>query len=122
MKKLLLSLTILASTQISLAEDLASEMTYYTTPLQVVIQDKLLLEQEELSTIALTQELNSVENPNQVIITLTESGLLDDSVQALQTTYDIKKDEHGWYLEDKEVAYQCARGENTKDFVIDLCP
>lgn len=122
MKKLLLSLTILASAQISLAEDLASEMTYYTTPLQVVIQDKLLLEQEELSTIALTQELNSVENPNQVIITLTESGLLDDSVQALQTTYDIKKDEHGWYLEDKEVTYQCARGENTKDFVIDLCP
>lgn len=122
MKKLLLSLTILASAQISLAEGLASEMTYYTTPLQVVIQDKLLLEQEELSTIALTQELNSVENPNQVIITLTESGLLDDSAQALQTTYDIKKDEHGWYLEDKEVAYQCARGENTKDFVIDLCP
>ena len=122
MKKLLLSLTILASTQISLAEDLASEMTYYTTPLQVVIQDKLLLEQEELSTIALTQELNSVENPNQAIITLTESDLLDDSIQALQTTYDIKKDEHGWYLEDKEVAYQCARGENTKDFVIDLCP
>lgn len=122
MKQLLLFIGMIASVPLTMAEDLASEMNYYTTPLQVVIQDKQLFEPEELSTITLTQELNSVENPNQVIITLTESGLLDDSVQALQTTYDIKKDEHGWYLEDKEVAYQCARGENTKDFVIDLCP
>lgn len=122
MKKLLLAVSIIASAQLTLAEDLASEMNYYRTPLQIVMQDKLLLDQEELSTITLTQELSSVENPDQVIITLTESGLLDDSVQALQTTYDIKKDEHGWYLEDKEVAYQCARGKNTKDFIIDLCP
>ena len=122
MKKLLLAVGIITSAQLTMAEDLASEMNYYKTPLQVVMQDKLLLDQEELSTIALTQELSSVENPDQVIITLTESGLLDDSVQALQTTYDIKKDEHGWYLEDKEAAYRCRRGEHTEEFTIDLCP
>lgn len=122
MKKLLLAVGIIASTQFTLAQDLASEMTYYTTPLQVVIQDKLLLEQEELSTITLTQELSSVENPDQVIITLTEMDLMDDSIQALQTTYDIKKDEHGWYLEDKETAYRCRRGEHTEEFTINLCP
>ncbi|WP_158076817.1 hypothetical protein [Wohlfahrtiimonas populi] len=46
MKKLLLAVGIIASVQLTVAEDLASEMNYYTTPLQVVIQDKLLLEQE----------------------------------------------------------------------------
>lgn len=122
MKKLLLAVGIIASAQLTLAEDLASEINYYTTPLQVVIQDQLLLEQEELSTITLTQELNSIESPNHVIITLTESDLLDDSIQAIQTTYDIKKDERGWYLEDKEAAYQCRRGENTQEFIIELCP
>ncbi|MGL4674660.1 MAG: hypothetical protein ACRCXK_07350 [Wohlfahrtiimonas sp.] len=122
MKKLLLAVGIIASTQLTLAQDLASEMNYYTTPLQVVIQDKLLLEQEELSTIILTQELSSVENPDQVIITLTETDLMDDSIQALQTTYDIKKDEHGWYLEDKEATYRCRRGKHTEEFTINLCP
>lgn len=122
MKKLLLAAGIIASMQFTLAEDLALETHYYATPLQIVIQDKSLFEQEELSTINLTQTLSSAENPNQVIITLIESGFLDDSVQALQTTYEIKKDEHGWYLKDKAIAYQCVRGENTKDFLTDLCP
>ena len=121
MKNLLLTIGIISCAQLTFAEDLASETHYYATPLHLVMQDKLLLEQEELSTITLTQELSSVENPNHVIITLIEADLLDDSIQAVQTTYDIKKDEHGWYLEDKEAAYRCRRGENTKDFVIDFC-
>ncbi len=119
MKKLIYLAIITIFGQFTYAENL---IEYQSTPLAIVLMDRALLDNDEFSNMTLTQQVNHIENPNQILITLTESDLLDDSILAIQSVYDIHKNEQGWFLQEKQVSYQCRRGENITLFSKKICP
>lgn len=124
MKKLLLSLSLpLLFLNASIAEEVITEATetVYATPLQAVLADNPFTE-NDLSTLSLSQELNRGENADKVMITLIESGLLDDSIFATKNVYFIKRGEQGWSVDEKFKTQKCRRGEDTSSFISANCP
>lgn len=111
----------------SIAQDTATveTVTGYTTPLHAVFADNSFPDNQELSTITLSQTLNRVESPDAVMITLTESGLMDDSISAIRTTYivkqSIKDDAPVWTIDEKFTAQKCRRSEEPDAFTSDPC-
>lgn len=129
MKKLIMALTLpalLTTLAIAQEDNSAEEAIGYRTPIQAILAENNFLDHEELSTITLTQKLNRVESPDAVMITLTESGLLDDSISAIRTTYIVKQsiqDETPiWVIDEKFTEQKCQRGEEPHTFTSDLCP
>ena len=124
MKKLLLSLSLpLLFLNASIAEEVITEATetVYATPLQAVLADNPFTE-NELSTLSLSQELNRAGNADKVMITLIESGLMDDSIFATKNVYFIKRGEQGWSVDEKFQMQKCRRGEDTSSFISANCP
>lgn len=107
----------------TIAQDIEPELTT-KNPLQMVLMDnEQYLMSDELSDIEIKQTLiDSVENPALVKIVLVQSNLLDDSVSSIRNTYEFKKSDQEWKLEQKETDYLCLRGENTTNFQSNLCP
>ena len=124
MKKLLLGLTLpLLFLNASIAEEVITEesATIYSTPLQAVLADNPFTE-NELSTLSLSQELNRAGNADKVMITLVESGLMDDSIFATKNVYFLKRGEQGWNVDEKFKTQKCRRGEDTSSFTSANCP
>ena len=91
------------------------------TPLEQVLKAQPNVE-SELNSVEIRQVFNRVESPNAAQVTVLESGLMDDSVSAIRTTYQFKLMDKEWNLVDKKAAYKCSRGDNTKTFQAALCP
>lgn len=99
------------------------ESAGYESPLQAVLADNNFIENTELSTLNLSQQINRGESATKAMITLTESGLMDDSIYATKTTYFIKQNDDAlWVVDEKFKSQKCQRGENTGEFTTDLCP
>ncbi len=85
----------------------------------------VLLDQPNLfhdeTNLKIDQQFNSAENPTDAEITV-EQAQLDDSVAAIRTEYQLKRDQETWKVVNKKQSYQCARGGNTKTFQFELCP
>lgn len=96
-------------------------INHYETPLQAVLTENDFSEHQELSSIVLTQALNRVENPDEVTITLTQSGFLDDSIEGMKEIYQLRHLPKGWVIESKEIYVKCYRGPNTTDYVKQIC-
>lgn len=129
-KYLLLTLCLSSIIAQANAEDIAYQdknlapvaVSYAPTPLLAVFSLDPIHEKAELSSLNLTQSINAVENPTEAIITITQSNLADDAVEATQNTYFVHKNEHGWSVDGVEHAYKCRRGEQTIEFINTKCP
>ena len=73
------------------------------------------------TNLKINQQFNSAENPTDAEITV-EQTQLDDSVMAIRTEYELKRDQDVWKIVNKKQSYQCTRGENTEKFQFELCP
>ena len=71
---------------------------------------------------SIQQVFNRNENPTAAQVTVIQSGLMDDSVSAIRTIYQFKKNEKQWFVVNVEKSYQCARGDSNKGFQTALCP
>lgn len=91
-----------------------------STAIHAVLLDQPNLFNEE-TNLKIDQQFNSAENPSEAEITV-EQTQLDDSVIAVRTEYQLKRDQAVWKVVNKKQSYQCARGENTATFQFDLCP
>jgi hypothetical protein len=91
------------------------------TPFEQVLKAQPNLE-SELNAVEIRQVFNRVESPTAAQVTVLESGLLDDSVSAIRTTYQFKLVDEQWNLVDKKSTYKCSRGNNTKTFQTAVCP
>lgn len=98
-----------------------AEKEAFATPLQAVISGNPFMDESELSTITLSQEINRNESPNLVKITLIQSGLLDDSIESIKTIYYLSNAENGWFITDETRFQKCRRGNNTIDFTRKNC-
>ena len=75
----------------------------------------------QLVHLKIDQQFNRAENPTDAEI-IVEQAQLDDSVAAIRTEYQLKRDQETWKVVNKKQSYQCARGGNTKTFQFELCP
>lgn len=94
----------------------------FETPMQAVLADNNFVAQTELATISLTQTLNRGESADKIMITLTESGLMDDAIAAIKTTYFIKQNKDAmWIIDEKFETRKCRRGEDAGIFTSKRC-
>ncbi len=91
-----------------------------STAMHAVLSDQPNLFHDE-TNLKINQQFNSAENPTDAEITV-EQAQLDDSVMAIRTEYELKRDQDVWKIVNKKQSYQCARGENTEKFQFELCP
>ncbi|OEC89237.1 hypothetical protein [Acinetobacter sp. YK3] len=91
-----------------------------STAMHAVLLDQPNLFHDE-NNLKIDQQFNMAENPTDAQITV-EQAQLDDSVVAVRTEYQLKRDQDVWKIVNKKQSYQCARGENTETFQFELCP
>lgn len=117
----LFALLFTALLSIAVAETDEPLVNYYETPLQAVLTENAFAEHYELADVSLTQTLNRAESPNHVIISLTQSGFLDDSIEGTQEIYDLRLTEEGWIIDHKETLIKCYRGPDTEQYLEQIC-
>lgn len=92
----------------------------FTLPLAQILQlHPDLLNDVQQSSIE--QVFNHNENPTAAQVTVIQSGLMDDSVAAIRTIYQFKKNENQWFVVKAAKSYQCARHSQTNQFQTVLC-
>ena len=91
------------------------------TPLTQVLNERSDL-RKNLSTVEIRQYFNQGENPTVAEVKVTETGLLDDSVNAIRTIYKFKLVESQWKQVGTSKEYQCGRPGSSKNFQKALCP
>ncbi|MCU4640199.1 hypothetical protein [Acinetobacter courvalinii] len=91
-----------------------------STAMHAVLLDQPNLFHDD-NNLKIDQQFNTAENPSDAQITV-EQAQLDDSVVAVRTEYQLKRDQDVWKIVNKKQSYQCARGENTESFQFELCP
>ncbi|ENX38172.1 hypothetical protein [Acinetobacter sp. NIPH 2100] len=91
-----------------------------STVMHAILSDQPDLFHEE-NNLKIDQQFNRAENPTDAQVTV-EQAQLDDSVIAVRTQYQLKRDQDVWKVVNKKQSYQCARGENTQSFQFELCP
>ena len=90
-----------------------------STAIHAVLLDQPNLFHDE-TNLKIDQQFNRAENPTDAEITV-EQAQLDDSVAAIRTEYELKRDQQVWKIVNKKQSYQCARGDNTNKFQFELC-
>ncbi|NNG81182.1 hypothetical protein [Acinetobacter sp. ANC 5378] len=85
------------------------------TPLQQVLKERPDLRKNS-ATVEIRQYFNSAESPTAAQVKVTETGLKDDSVRSIRTTYSFKNVEGDWKKTGTQTEYQCMRSKNTKSF------
>ena len=122
MKKLLVATTCLGLLAgCATTKNLVSKVGPSHTPLEQVLKANPDLK-TALNMIEIRQVFNRVESPNVAQVMVLQAGLMDDSVSATRTTYSFKLQDKDWKQVNKEEAYKCLRGKNTKTFQTALCP
>lgn len=102
-------------------QDVISKVHAPSTPLEQVLKQRSDL-LNELATVEIRQYFNRVENPTSAEVKLTETGLMDDSVNSIRTVYNFKLEGRNWVEVAKKEEYKCVRGKNTKTFQTAKCP
>lgn len=78
--------------------------------------------QPDVSNVVITQHTNRVESPDSVEVSIVESGLLDDSVEAIKTIFTFILKDDKWILEKpQDVLIKCYEGRGHKDFSPETC-
>lgn len=91
------------------------------TPLQQVLKERPDLRKNS-ATVEIRQYFNSAESPTAAQVKVTETGLKDDSVRSIRTTYSFKNVEGDWKKTGTQTEYQCQRSKNSKAFQTAKCP
>lgn len=78
--------------------------------------------QPDVSNVVITQRTNRIESPDSVEVSIVESGLLDDSVEAIKTIFTFILKDDKWILEKpQDVLIKCYEGRGNKDFSPETC-
>ena len=84
-----------------------------STTMHAVLLDQPNLFHDE-TNLKIDQQFNSAENPTDAQV-IVEQVQQDDSVIAVRTEYQLKRDQAVWKIVNKKQSYQCARGDNYSD-------
>ena len=110
-----------AVTGYATTENIIAKVHTPDTPLEQVLKLRPEL-RNEMATVELRQFFNNPESPTAGQVKVTETGLKDDSVKAIQTIYHFKLDGRQWELVNTQKMYQCTRSRDSKKFQQEPCP
>lgn len=91
------------------------------TPMAQVLKERPELH-KNLTTVDVRQYFNRAESPTAAQVKVTETGLMDDSVRSIRTTYSFKNINGNWKKTGTQTEYQCQRSKNSKAFQTAKCP
>ncbi|QBH96902.1 hypothetical protein EKN56_11130 [Limnobaculum zhutongyuii] len=74
----------------------------------------------EATNFKITQEA-SAESPTTAIITIVETHLLDDSLEAIMTKFHLTKKNENWVIKKKSVLWKCKPNRGSQNFTTKLC-
>jgi hypothetical protein len=90
------------------------------SPLQVAV--RLAGEIKETRTRTMEYKFPSAEENNIMTLTVTNEGLLDDSVRAERFVFDLKKDSRGvWTINSAQKSWSCYQNRGHQDFSAAPC-
>ncbi len=90
-------------------------------PLQVALSSMGKNFQNDISTLNITQDINSKESPSEVVVTIEELDLLDDSVSAEKTIFNMNYSDNRWRIVSKEKKQRCWPGRGQQEYSDKLC-
>lgn len=89
------------------------------TPMQAVLIDQPNLLKSD-GNLFIRQQFNRAESPTEAQV-MIEQDQRDDSVAAVRTVYQLKRDRSVWKIVNKEQSYRCARNTALTQFQYNLC-
>jgi hypothetical protein len=72
--------------------------------------------QDNISNLSVTQHVNSGESPDKAMVTIEESGLLDDSVSAEKTVFTMDYQKDKWQIVNRVKTQRCYPERGHQDF------
>ncbi|ACA99470.1 MULTISPECIES: hypothetical protein [Cyanophyceae] len=72
--------------------------------------------------VSIERQNDTVENPQRSTVTITQEGLLDDSVRGQRFTISLNKNANGtWTVSDRQVTWRCQPGRGSQTYSAQLC-
>lgn len=90
-------------------------------PLQVALYSMGKNFQNDISSLNITQNVNSRESPSEAVVTIEELDLLDDSVSAEKTIFKMNYSDNRWQIVSKEKKQRCWPGRGHQEYSDKLC-
>ena len=91
------------------------------TPFKVAVNAMGKDFQIETSNLNISQKLSSVESPNTATVTIEQSDLLDDSVNAIKDIFVLTFDNSKWVVQGRKTLYRCHHDRGSHQFTTTLC-
>ncbi|ACR47960.1 hypothetical protein RPR_p16 (plasmid) [Rickettsia peacockii str. Rustic] len=95
--------------------------TQTNTPFKVAINAMGKDFQIETSNLNISQTLSSVESPNTATVTIEQSDLLYDSVNAIKDIFVLSFDNSKWVIQGRRTLYRCHHDRGSHQFSSALC-
>ncbi len=90
------------------------------SPLIVALESMGSHFQQEPSNVMVNQKVTG-ESPTEAVVEIEESGLLDDSVFAQKTIFNLSIENERWTVTDKTTQVKCYPGRGHQDYGSDPC-
>lgn len=104
----------------STTQNFVAKINSPETPLQWLFKAQPELK-SQLHNIEIRQVFNRVEAPTVAQVVVLQTGLADDSIAAVRSTYRFKLNAQQWQQVDQLKEYKCVRGKNITAFQKQLC-
>lgn len=90
-------------------------------PVQVALLSMGEYFQDNVSNLSVIQHVNSGESPDKAVVTIEESGLLDDSVSAEKTVFTMHYQKDRWQIVSRVKTQRCWPERGHQDFSEQPC-
>jgi hypothetical protein len=90
-------------------------------PLMVALDTMNLSFRNGVRDLFITQKVSGGEFPTAAVITIEESGLLDDSIAAQRTVFSMTHLEGRWVIESQILVQKCYPGRGHQEFADKRC-
>ena len=116
---------LIACTMVSLISGCNTEQTNNVVkennPVQVALHSMGENFQDNVSNLSVIQHVNSGESPDKVVVTIEESGLLDDSISAEKTVFTMRYQKGRWQIVNRVKTQRCWSERGHQDFSEQPC-
>lgn len=98
-----------------------NKMVKENYPVQVALHSMGENFQDNVSNLSVIQHVNSGESPDKAVVTIEESGLLDDSVSAEKTVFTMSYHKDRWQIVSRVKTQRCWPERGHQDFSEQPC-
>lgn len=90
-------------------------------PVQVALHSMGEYFQDNVSNLSVIQHVNCEEAPDNAVVTIEESGLMDDSVSVEKTVFTMRYHKNRWQIVSRVKMQRCWPERGHQDFSEQLC-